>query len=293
VEESLEKNLSGLPPEKISRTYSYLDGIGRTMQTLELNSTPAKNDYVSFHLYDPFGREQIRPLRYGINAKGEFRSSPALEHSNFYAATPNVVSDPEAFAEVQFDDSPLNQVKKSLGIGWKWHNDVDNKASTSNVRLNETNEVLLLLLDASGLPVYSPTSFYPANALLITEEIDEAGRVKRSYKDLRDNLVLERVGDGSSWQDLYYMNDAGGKVLFVFPPEGSSRFSEYASSDRNLFLNTWCYQYKYDQYNRLSEKKGPGGSWEFYVYDRWDRVVAKQDGNQRTSSSWTYTKFQE
>ena len=56
-------------------------------------------------------------------------------------------------------------------------------------------------------------------------------------------------------------------------------------------LNDLAYQYKYDQRNRLIEKKIPGKDWEYIVYDKLDRPVMTQDANLRAAKKWLFTKY--
>ncbi|MCE7996504.1 MAG: hypothetical protein HEP71_31320 [Roseivirga sp.] len=60
---------------------------------------------------------------------------------------------------------------------------------------------------------------------------------------------------------------------------------------QNDFLDKWAFQYKYDQRQRMSEKRVPGSGWVYMVYDDLDRLVATQDANQRGSHQWIYTKY--
>lgn len=57
------------------------------------------------------------------------------------------------------------------------------------------------------------------------------------------------------------------------------------------FLSQWAFQYKYDDRNRMSEKRVPGSGWVYMVYDKLDRLVATQDANQREINQWTFTKY--
>ncbi len=56
-------------------------------------------------------------------------------------------------------------------------------------------------------------------------------------------------------------------------------------------LAKYTYQYKYDERQRLIEKKLPGAAPIFYVYDEWNRLVLTQNGEQRASDQWTYMKY--
>ncbi|WP_223150968.1 DUF6443 domain-containing protein, partial [Flavobacterium ajazii] len=49
-------------------------------------------------------------------------------------------------------------------------------------------------------------------------------------------------------------------------------------------LDDLAYQYKYDNKNRLVEKKLPGKQWEYLVYDKLDRLVLTQDANLRVNN---------
>lgn len=52
-----------------------------------------------------------------------------------------------------------------------------------------------------------------------------------------------------------------------------------------------CYQYHYDKKNRIVEKRVPGKDWEYIIYDKLDRPILRQDGNQRLQKQWFFTKY--
>ncbi|WP_299365575.1 DUF6443 domain-containing protein [Winogradskyella sp.] len=54
-------------------------------------------------------------------------------------------------------------------------------------------------------------------------------------------------------------------------------------------LNALAYQYKYDQRNRLIEKKIPGKAWEYIVYDKLNRPVLTR--NPLNEEQWLFTKY--
>lgn len=59
----------------------------------------------------------------------------------------------------------------------------------------------------------------------------------------------------------------------------------------DVVLNELCYQYRYDNRNRLMEKKIPGKDWEYIVYDKLDRPVLTQDALLKSQNKWLFTKY--
>lgn len=59
----------------------------------------------------------------------------------------------------------------------------------------------------------------------------------------------------------------------------------------SALLDNWTFQYKYDGRKRLTHKKVPGADWVYMVYDDRDRVVLVQNGEQRKTNQWTFTKY--
>ncbi|MDW3197444.1 MAG: DUF6443 domain-containing protein [Cytophagales bacterium] len=58
-------------------------------------------------------------------------------------------------------------------------------------------------------------------------------------------------------------------------------------------LDLWAFQYEYDGRHRVIKKKVPGADHMLMVYDRWDRLLLSQDGNQRANNQWLFTKYDE
>lgn len=86
--------------------------------------------------------------------------------------------------------------------------------------------------------------------------------------------------------DTYYVYNEFGQLAYVIPPLASQ-----SGSIDQLTLDNLCYQYHYDGWKRLVEKKIPGKSWEYMVYDKQDRLVATQDANLKAKGQWLYTKY--
>jgi RHS repeat-associated protein len=88
------------------------------------------------------------------------------------------------------------------------------------------------------------------------------------------------------------------QTMTSFNAEISAPFYQPATSVNSVPINLidgLCYQYKYDEYNRLVEKKLPGKQWEFIVYDKLDRVVmtgpALSPFTSPTGNGWMITKY--
>ena len=56
-------------------------------------------------------------------------------------------------------------------------------------------------------------------------------------------------------------------------------------------VDQYAFQYKYDGRKRMTHKKVPGADWVYMVYDDRDRLVLTQDGEQRKSNKWSFTKY--
>ncbi|GAA3594118.1 hypothetical protein GCM10022396_09130 [Flavivirga amylovorans] len=63
------------------------------------------------------------------------------------------------------------------------------------------------------------------------------------------------------------------------------------SLDLSALLDDLAYQYRYDNRNRLVEKKIPGKDWEYIVYNKLDQSIMTQDANLRVNNEWLFTKY--
>lgn len=59
----------------------------------------------------------------------------------------------------------------------------------------------------------------------------------------------------------------------------------------NDIIEGLCYEYNYDNKNRLIEKKIPGKGWEYFVYDKINRPVLSQDSNLSLQNKWLFKKY--
>jgi RHS repeat-associated protein len=285
-------NMALMPAAQKSSMVEYYDELGRLIQRTEARKSPAMNDLISITQYDLYGREPLQFLPFTADAKSKFRTDPVSEQLAFYQNTAAVVRDKEPYSKIYFDNSPLNTIRKSYGVGWSWHNEPESRPEFSSTGANTSGEVVLIQQADGALPYSMRGAYVAPNTLTVTQTKDESGLITRIYKNFRDQVILRRTGDGTIWHDTYSMYDTQGNLTCIFPPEATVRLAEYsAGSEKEKFLATWCFTFFYDEFNRMIGKRVPGGPLISMIYDVYDRLILRQDGNQRINNQWTFTKY--
>jgi len=279
-------NASGT--EKIEQIV-YFDGLGRPVQTVQRGITPTWQDLVSLTEYDAFGREyrQWLPLPEAAN-RGEFVRSDLFRQD---ARTH--YGDNNPFAEIIYEQSPLSRVLGNKNPGAAWH------AKPTGIR-HEINTVAdnvkHFFIDADHLTKgvnYAPGTLYK------TTTIDEDGKRAVQFTDKLGRTVMTRQINWSQNHDTYYVYDNFNNLRYILPPLAADAFNAagHGIPEDDPALLNYAYTYKYDARNRQIKKRLPGADWIEYVYDRADRLILSQDGNQRAQvdnqqrRKWTVYKY--
>jgi len=122
---------------------------------------------------------------------------------------------------------------------------------------------------------------------------------------MEGHVVLKRVQaiagtptiDDTNYASTYYIYNDLGELVCVIPPEATNRLStEFfqsgaTNSSKEAFLQRWAFRYKYDARKRMVLKQVPGADSVRMVYDKRDRLIFTQDGNQRLVNKWAYTVY--
>lgn len=272
---------------------TYFDGLGREKVSI---ISPKNKDLITFGIgdigieflnpslatkitYDGFGRVDQEFLP---GVVGDISYTENITYSD-YPETSNV------FSQKQYENSPLNRVLKQGAPGAIW--DVNtNQAIKFNYQTNNNDNVLVFGVDASN--TLNSVSNYPNYSLYKTTTTDENGQPIIDFKDKEGRIVLKRIqADGKEF-NTYYVYDIYGNLACVLPP----RLMELANNSTVIssytpLLSELAYQYRYDNKNRLIEKKLPGKAWEYMVYDKQNRLVGVQDENMRKENYWVFTKY--
>lgn len=298
---------------------SYFDGLGRTAQQVAIRAGGNSEDIITHIAYDEFGRNVKNYLPYSSTTGiGTYRVDALSATNTFYDASaynddfPGMTTaDINPYSEKEFDNSPLNRVMKQAAPGkdWKLGNgheieldyltNITNEVRFYSVSLTKTISYNVITYN----PSLSMSGYYAVNELYKTITKDEnhdgtstKAHTTEEFKDKQGRVILKRTyGDSmvdgvmqtNIAHDTYYVYDDYGNLTFVLPPKAEPQTAKPDTTE----LSELCYQYKYDDLNRLVEKKIPGKGWEYIVYNRLDQPIMSQDQNLKAQNKWLFTKY--
>lgn len=305
---------------QLESSIQYFDGLGRLVQTVQAKGSPLGYDLVQPVAYDQYGREVTKYLPYApqTDQSGSYRANAIASDQNaFYTSPPagsGVTAITYPYSQVKLENSPLSLSLEQGAPGVSWQltgvsgggHTVKTVYTANNATAWATDSVnckqvalYKVTVNANQSRTLVASSYYSANQLDVAITKDEnwvSGRAgtTETYKDRQGHVVLKRAYNyTTTLQRLstYYVYDDLGNLAFVIPPAVTAADSALSISQTKL--DNLCYQYRYDNRNRLIQKKIPGKGWEFTVYNTLDQVVMTQDANQRnkTPQQWTFTKY--
>lgn len=294
-----DPSVTSLTSCQVNPVIGYFDGLGRSIQTVQVKGSPDLKDVVQYMEYDSYGRQskQYLPYAEASSADGSFKSSALTNLNSFYNSPPaGVVQIPQVsgitpvYAQTVFELSPLNRVLEQGAPGAPWQPSSSGiSGSGHTVRTsygsNGASTVRLWSVTSTGA---DGTSYYGANQLFITTVTDENGSRTIEFKDKQGKVVLKQSEQSlNSFINTYYVYDEWGNLKYVIPPGFTA--SSFSESDSG-FLN-FIYGYHYDGRKRVTEKKVPGKGWEEQVYNKLDQVVLSRDANQAAANKWLFSKY--
>ncbi|MDC7996893.1 DUF6443 domain-containing protein [Gilvibacter sediminis] len=291
-------------------TITYVDGLGRPIQSIDHNGGGSYQDIITVMQYDHLGRQTKQYLPYAD--PNQIIANTTLDMSDNGIVISNLDSyyltkypsdlnttDPNPYQEVRYELSPQSRELETGAPGEAWRLDPTSDADHTvkmEYSANAGNEVPLfsVSLDANYVPTLVDNGqYYPAASLTKVITKDENwnpssgnNNTAVQYTDKYGRVVLKRTYNEGVAHDTHYVFDIYGNLSFVIPP--SVDVSDGISA---LELSNYCYQYQYDYRNRPVEKQLPGKAREYLVYDALDRPVLTQDGNLKANNQWLFTKY--
>lgn len=317
-------SLESASKEERTTQYSFVDGLGRPLQTVTKEGSPLSLDVVQPVVYDQFGREAFKYLPFVASEntgwiKEDVINANTKQYQNaaaqFYSSGSGGIPIDTPYARVVFEASPLNRIAKqgAPGVAWQPNGSPQSLADhTVKYRYlsNASGEVLLWTYDPATNLVNAKNGssyvYYGPNTLFLKSTYDEENRLVLEYTDKEGRVVLKRVQatqnqtpvNDTNYASTYYIYDDFGNLVTVLPPEAVSKvttYHGYSAANKETFLKNWAFRYRYDGRRRMTEKWIPGAGVVYMVYDNRDRLVLTQDAKQRSTSTryWNFTKYDE
>ena len=98
---------------------------------------------------------------------------------------------------------------------------------------------------------------------------------------------MHEVYHAGSWIRTLYCYDTRGQLRAVVTPEGVKQLTDGAEYNwSSPLLQNYAYVYAYDGQGRMSCRRLPSCSEEYFVYDKGGNVVMRQNGLLRAQNQW-------
>ena len=285
-----------------SQVISYVDGLGRPLQSVITQGSATQKDIVAGSEYDAFGREVKKYLPYADITNtanpGSIKAGWTTTQASFYnGSLQGVDADAAPYSLSVPEASPLNRILAQGAPGTVWQPNTANPydASKKIIQLKyEVNiaadNIRIFNVDATG-NISSP-GVYAAGLLTVKTSIDEHQGIVKEFTDKTGKMLLKQVYIDADILQTYYIYDDLDLLRDVIQPEGVAAIPATTSwTPDAMFLDRWVFQYTYDYRNRMVIKKMPGAKPVYMMYDKWDRLVLTQDGRLRGDNLWLFTKY--
>ena len=275
--------LVGTDYTNVQSKISYVDGLGRPIQSVIYRGSAdgQKDILANTPLYDIFGRQfkSVIPVA-SVNGNGGFYAKADSLAKIFY-------QDQNPSSEVTaYDNSPLNRVVKSYGVGQAW------RTAQKYVEMKyeiEGNGIRLYTVNSTNDGAVS-TGAYPASSLIKKVMVNERGKETWELTDFAGKTVMRVVQDTIGYMITSYIYDDMERLRFVCPPKSFDLLpSGFLEGDANF--SNGIFAYKYDERSRIIAKHVPNAGWTYIIYDKRDLPVMTQDSKDRENNRYQFVKY--
>ncbi len=288
------KDIDDLKYAQITQNVQYLDGLGRPMQKIAIGQSPGQRDMVTPITYDALGRRAKEYMTYPIyKADGQFQKNAVKDQEENLGGIFSKETGGRFYTENYFDGSPLNQIVEVAQPGDSWSKESGHTIKTARGS-NTDGEVRIWRIGHNEQLQVGQEGHYREGELYLTVIKDENWKSStpqlhtvREYRNKSGQVVLKRTYTKDDTLSTYFVYDRSGLLRYVIPPKANGDAGDLSQETIKML----CYEYKYDGRKRMIYKKLPGAEPVLMVYDKWDRLVLTQDGNQRRNSKWTNLEY--
>ncbi|WP_170149000.1 DUF6443 domain-containing protein [Chryseobacterium defluvii] len=282
---------------KKSEAVQYFDGLGRLKQTVSVKSTPSGKDLVVPVFYDELGRQakDFLPLPI-ITANSGIQAVSETDINSYYGVI-------NAFREKIIDNSPLEMILEVAAPGDVWKKGSGHTIQSqyeTNVSADQVKKYIITSswADATLSATVPTVEWYGESQLMKNITVDEDGNKNIEFKNSQGQTILTRKMNGTTPVDTYYIYNIYDQLAYVITPKADVQISQNGNFVTQTILNEFCYQYKYDNRNRIVEKYIPGKGWEQMVYNKKNQVILHRDSNLKNgingyvdNEAWFFTKY--
>jgi RHS repeat-associated protein len=289
-------------------TVAYCDGLGRQLGTVQKGYCQDGSDLATCTGYDGRGRVSVEWLPAAVRDDGQ--GSFACGYQQAASATHG--GDLFPYTKKIYDGTAEDRVAEVTGPGEHWRQGGDNHSlrllhvfnthelgcyndeelgglelSCRYFRMEEDGSISCRCPNNKSCPRY-----YAPGTLRVELAFDEDSMASATFSDKAGRIVLRRryrqyTGDPS---DTYYVYDDYGRLCCVLPPRAVEAIAGKSTVPDEI-IDKWCYRYRYDSRDRCIARKLPGQDETLYIYDKLERMVLSQDGEQRKHAEWSVIAY--
>ena len=269
----------GEDEEKNYDEITFYDGLGRELDFAQSYGADRAGAIMAHHHlieYDSLGRKEKQWL--STNTSFSYMSPEDLKGGVLWDYHD---AGKRSYLQTNYESSPLNRITEQYGVGDAWGDHPARMEYLTNIPADSLRCSFYFIDDNDSL---IRRGDYRSGELQVTKATDEDGKPTYTFVDKQGRTLLTRLGRGNQQADTYFVFDRFGRIRYVLPPMINDEISA-----GNLDL--YAYQYLYDSFGRCISKKLPGCAAIRYVYDKADRVILSQNGNQSQKKEWTFTFY--
>lgn len=271
----------------------YFDGLGYLTQDTKIKFSPKEKDIVTLHAYDFANRERFLYLPGISDLNGNFADFNKVLASARQLHANNTAP----FTSRTFENSSLNRIIETYYPGME--RILNHKSVKDQYSSNTSSGILACaryLLAGVGMHANAvkKSGFYTPGQLTVTKTEDEDGHTILNFKDLKENLILERrIVSENKYADTYYIYDPIGELCIVLPPMAANLLTtdDVVWNDTDSIIRSYAYIYEYNEYNRCIKEKRPGADYVYNAYDKAGHLLFSQDGELRKKGNWKFTLY--